>query len=363
MLCGGLALACFPGAASAQFVRGASIGPSPLYIYPNGNGGYSAQLNVGISGSSPYGLMNFGYAYPYTMNSYYGPEPTAGSGYFTGGSSGYSYSSGLQQDINAAQQAAAKMLRKNQDEAKELIDAQWAYERLGVTGQNAVKGAKIQAEELQKALAVKDESEVASGDALNRILVAIVTAEGKGAKGVSAFLPPQLLDEIRFSGGPAADLLNMAHQSGKLPFPPGFPGPTLEPLQTALQADFTAAVAPLTVGKPADPLKVARLESTVKKLNTAAPPVIRNLSFDDASSARHFLNQLNGAIVALKSASMAGLLNPKWATDGTSVADLVKFMTRYKLLFAPATPGAEGSYFSLHKALATYLFVLTQAKK
>jgi hypothetical protein len=292
----------------------------------------------------------------------YAPAYTPGYGYFSSGSSGSFDNMGVQQGLAAAQQAAGRM-RKNQDEARELIDAQWAYEKLGVTGQFAAKGAKDQAEELQKALAVKDESEVASGAALNRILVAIVIAEAKGAKGVSAFVPPQMLEDVRFSGGPAADLLNVIRQSGKLTFPANFPGPTLEPLQAALETDFNAAVAPLRTGKSVDPAKVAKLEATLKKLDVASAPVIRDMSFEDAITARRFLNQLNSAVAELKSSNLSGLVNPKWSTDGTSAADLVKQMTKYKLMFAPAPSGSEASYFALHKTLATYLFVLSQAKK
>jgi hypothetical protein len=268
-------------------------------------------------------------------------------------------------DLANAQNAAAKA-RRNQDEARDLIDAQWAYEKLGVTGKVALTGAQEQAEELQKALVVKDEAEIAAGTALNRILIAIVVAEGKGAKGVAAFLPPRLLDDLRFKGfkGEAsADLLNLVRQSGRIPFPNNFPGASLAELQVKLEADFEAAITPLQNGKAVDPNKVNKLEASLKKLEAAAPPVIRTLAFDDAIAARRFLNQFDSAIKALRGANLSGLINPKWATDGISAADLVKHMTKYKLMFAQAPTGGEGSYITLHKAMATYLFVLTQAKK
>ena len=75
--------------------------------------------------------------------------------------------------------------------AKDAIYDQWAYEKLGVMGLPSLKDGD-KPELLDKALAQTDEHELASGDALNHILVAIVAAENKGAKGPSAFLPPQL---------------------------------------------------------------------------------------------------------------------------------------------------------------------------
>lgn len=362
-----LAFSFSPGTASAQF-RGVFMGPSPLYIYPTGNG-YAAGLNLGISSPTPYGQMSFSYIAPINLNySYsggYSPGYSSGSGYLTGGSYSAYDTYGLQMDIANAQNVGARA-RRNQDEARDLIDAQWAYEKLGVTGKVALTGAQEQAEELQKALLVKDEAEIASGAALNRILIAIVVAEGKGAKGIAAFLPPRLLDDLRFKGfkGEAsADLLNMVRQTGKIPFPNNFPGDSLAALQAQVEADFASTIAPLQNGKAVDLNKVNKLEASLKKLEAAAPPVIRSLPFDDAIAARRFLNQFDSAIKALRGSNLSGLINPKWATDGISAADLVKHMTKYKLMFAPAPIGGEGSYITLHKAMATYLFVLTQAKK
>ncbi|HEV3386480.1 MAG TPA: hypothetical protein VG097_16775, partial [Gemmata sp.] len=366
ILIAGLAFAFSSGTASAQF-RGVFMGPSPLYIYPTGNG-YGVGMNFGVTGPSPYGPVGFGFSLPYNLSpSYsggYSPGYSPSYGYLTGGSYSAYDTYGLQMDLANAQNAAAKA-RRNQDEARDLIDAQWAYEKLGVTGKVALTGAQEQAEELQKALVVKDEAEIAAGTALNRILIAIVVAEGKGAKGVAAFLPPRLLDDLRFKGfkGEAsADLLNLVRQSGRIPFPNNFPGASLAELQVKLEADFEAAITPLQNGKAVDPNKVNKLEASLKKLEAAAPPVIRTLAFDDAIAARRFLNQFDSAIKALRGANLSGLINPKWATDGISAADLVKHMTKYKLMFAQAPTGGEGSYITLHKAMATYLFVLTQAK-
>jgi hypothetical protein len=369
-----LAAAHTPATASAQWGRQAYFmgGPNPFYVYPNPGGGYGVQLNFGVNSWTPYGPMSLGYAYPYNLGSPgYTPSPSpdyySGPGYLTGGYS-YGYGSfdplGEARGLAAGQQAAtAVQVRKNQERAKDLIDAQWAYEKLGVTGAPAVQAARDLQEDLQKALAAKDESELATGDALNRILVAIVIAENKGAKAVSAFLPPQVLDEVRFTGGLNADLLNVVRLTGKLPFPAGFPGPTLQDLGTALEADFAAAMVPLRAGRAADPTKVGKVAADLKRLEEASPPVIRNLDIAEAIAARKFLNQMEGAVKALRGGNTSGLINPKWATDGASVSDLVKFMTRFKLMFGPAPKGGEASYLTLHKAMATYLLSLTQVKK
>jgi hypothetical protein len=116
-------------------------------------------------------------------------------------------------------------------------------------------------------------------------------------------------------------------------------------------------------GKAPEPAKLAALEDGLKKMEAAAAPVIRDLSFQEAIAARRFLNQLAAAVRTLKAGGLTGLVNPAWATEGTSVANLVKHMTAYKIQFGPALEGNEPSYLALHRSLATYLFILSQPKK
>ena len=65
----------------------------------------------------------------------------------------------------------------------------------------------------------------------------------------------------------------------------------------------------------------------------------------------------------MKGNTAVGLIDPKWAAEGLTVADLVKHMARRKLLFGPAPSGDEEAYMTMHRNLVTYLFVLTQPKK
>ena len=245
---------------------------------------------------------------------------------------------------------------------RDAIYDQWAYEKLGVLGLPSLRGGQERPDELVRALAATDEREVSSGVALNHILVAIVAAEAKGAKGPSAFLPPQVLDELRFSGPPAAEALNFIRLAGDLPFPAAFADPKLKATREALGRDLAAVATPLRRGKVPAPGDVQKLDFTVKQAQEAVTPILRNLPFEDATAARRFLNRFQIAVGAMKPADAANLVNLNWPTEGASVADLVKHMTRHKLLFAAAAPGGEASYLAVHKGLATYLFALTQKK-
>jgi hypothetical protein len=357
----------------------AYVPPNPLYnLLP-----YQYQLNVGVPIQTTYGRAFVGWTAPFTpAPQYFSPNYGMGyggytppwmprgtsMGYMSGGSaSGYSaaYSTPAAADFQKAQYAAGAMRKYGYpDEAKKTINEQWDYEK-GATTPAPAAGGKAPAAEpdaLQRALGAADEHAVASGEALNHILAAITASEAKGAKGVSAYLPPRVLDEIRF-GTPAGDALNLVRLSGRLPFPPAFAAPELVDLRDALERDFAAVADPLLTGKAADPTKVTKLEQTLKKAEDLAPPVIRNLSFEEAIASRKFLNQLSNTVRFLKSSSGAGLVVPAWSTEGANVAELVKQMTKFKLQFAPAQPGSEPIYFALHKALSAYFFVLNQPKK
>jgi hypothetical protein len=353
--------------AAAQFTP-AIVPPNPLYQHP----AYRFQFSVGPRIQTAFGSTFVGMTAPATrapqyLSPYYGQTPVYSwsgrgvprSGYMSG-SVGHYDTGAVQRDFAKAQKDAAE-LWGNPEAVKRMISDQWAYEKIGLAA--AVPGAgKAPADALAASLRATTEAEVASGEGLNHILAAIVTAEAKGAKGVSAFLPPQVLDEIRFAG-PAGETLNLLRQSGRLPFPGVFDDPALQGLRASVEREFAAAAAPLLAGKPPEAARLTALESNIAKLETAAAPIMRDRSFQEAIAARRFLNQLAGAVRTLKAGGVTGLVNPAWATEGTNVANLVKHMAKFKIQFGPAAEGNEPSYLALHRSLSTYLFVLSQPKR
>jgi hypothetical protein len=362
-------LAAFPALGAAQFTP-AMVPPNPLYQHP----AYRFQFNLGTSVPTSFGRTFVGVTFPFTrapqMFSPNWGQPTTmygwsgssipSSGYISGSFGRYD-TSDVQLEFRKAQREAAVMWGRP-DAAKNLIADQGAYEKIGLApgGPGALKIPAGDA--LARSLQATTEADVASGEALNHILAAVISAEAKGGKGPSAFLPPQVIGEVRFAG-PAGEALNLLRVAGRLPVPAAFDAPQLRDLRVALERDFAAAAAPLLSGKPSEGAKVAALEATIKKLEAAAPPVIRELSFEDAIAARRFLNHLAATVRTLRAGGSSSLVNAAWATEGTSVADLVKHMARHKIQFGPAGEGGEPAYLAVHRGLATYLFVISQPKK
>jgi hypothetical protein len=321
---------------------------------PNPLGGGSLTYASGYYGSVGYWMQNRnrGYNSPYDLNR--SPIPSYGA--YTMGGVRNSAVEGAGQAFGRAQQQSTQA--RMMPGTKTAIYDQWAYERLGVSGLPGLLPGQEPPEALAKALAAANPEEVASGEALNHIVVGIVAAQSQGGKGDSAFLPPNLLASVRFSGGPNADALNLLRSAGKLEFPAAFDDGPLAGVRADVEKEFAAVAAPALVGKAPDPARVARLEATVKKAHDLLTPAIKDMDFAEATAARRFLNQLDTASKVLKTPSSATLLDPKWTTEGASVADLVKHMTKHKLLFGPVEKGQEDVYVALHRGLAAYLFTL-----
>jgi hypothetical protein len=214
-----------------------------------------------------------------------------------------------------------------------------------------------------KPLAQVDRAKVLSGEALNDLLREIVKAETKVGARASAYLPVALLDEVRFGGSDAADALNLARRADSLNFPVAFDDPAFKDLRVALDRDFTAVATALQAGKAPEAAKRTQFEATLQKVQTALVPVAKGLPREDAAAAQRFVNQMANLLKALKAGTGNGLIDPKWSSEGTSVADLVKHMNKHKLQFATAPEGNEESYATLHRNFGTYLFLLTQPKK
>jgi hypothetical protein len=245
--------------------------------------------------------------------------------------------------------------------AKSEISEQWNYEK----GNNKEPMPDIGPlpDPIRIALAPTDSAQVMSGEVLNVLLKEIVRVEGTGARGPSAYIPPLLLDDVRFGGSPAGDLLNLARQAGTLEFPSAFDDPALAMFRDNLEKDFAAVAVAVQAGKSPESEKLLKLTGTFQKAQDAAAPVIKNLPFEEATAARRFLNSMANAIKALKTGASNGLIDPKWSAEGLTVTDLAKHMTKHKLQFGAAPRGGEEAYATMHRNLATYLFVLNQPKK
>jgi hypothetical protein len=219
---------------------------------------------------------------------------------------------------------------------------------------------------LTMALTENDPAKLMSGGAINQIFAALVDARKEGREGDSAHLTPSMLAEVRFAGGANATALNMLAAGRKWNPPPAFEeGGPLAKIGADLQRSFTAATALPKAGLPPDQVKVDALEATMRQARVALEGVINDMKFENAAAARGFLDQIDDVITVMKTPASTGLIDPRWATEGVSLADLVDHMNQYKVRFGPAADGGD-AYVTLHRGLSAYLFAMggkPEAKK
>jgi hypothetical protein len=388
---GGLGLAASAGPAAAQFGGGFGLAPVPAVpivpglrtpgiptVYGNPlNFTYAQRFQLAattpLGGSvtlrrefyGPVGLWGYRrYASSYYAAGSYNPlyAPTYSS-YMSGGVKNAAVDNAAR-DFARAQQIQAAAARNARPGARNAIYDQWAYERLETAGLAGLRAAGTDAPgPLAEAMAAADPAAVASGEALNHVLVGVVAAEPKGAKVESAYVSPLILDKVRFGGSPAADAVNLVRQAGRVDYPAAFESGPLADLRPAVDRELAAVAAPVLAGKAPDPAKVAALEAAAGQARKALEPAVLDMGFEEAIAARRFVNQLDAAVKALRAPGAAGLVDPRWAAEGVSVADLARQMTRAKLLFGPAPKGDEDAYLALHRGLVGYLYGLAEAQK
>jgi hypothetical protein len=361
-------MALTPGTASAQFYFGRSqqynyqfnYGPSfnPYFYVPQ----FRFQQSSYFSYSTPFGSASFGF-YRYS----YGPSPAAawalapavpfyygqaGSG-LTVGSTQNNLALQAQRDLANAQRVMSG-LRKQGD---------YYSASLGENPKVATKVDLPNGIALDQALAPADPKRIASGEALNDLLREILIAEKRGLTRPSAFLPTLLLDDVRFGETDLGDAANLVRLAGGLPFPTAFDDAEVRDVRVALAQDFAAIATAVRAGKLPESAKLTKFAVAIETSEAVMTTRSNSLTGEQLTAVRRFLAQLHNAHHALKVTEAVGVIDPKWATEGTSVADFAKHMGRHKLQFGPAPVGAEESYQTLHRNMASYLFALTQPKK
>jgi hypothetical protein len=82
---------------------------------------------------------------------------------------------------------------------------------------------------------------------------------------------------------------------------------------------------------------------------------INSIPGSDYLEAKRFLNNFDAAVLALEKGETVPYFRfQNWIDKGKTIQDIADYMIREGLSFAPAVPGDEQAYRSLHSALAAY---------
>jgi hypothetical protein len=220
---------------------------------------------------------------------------------------------------------------------------------------------RIQALQLRRAQNTAAITEIWSAKALNDLLKDAIALAGKGTYPEHDYeLDPDTLKQINVTGTGNGNI-GILRNEGRLSWPLGLrslkklteKGDDPKELRETLHSKALAAVQQAANGKVgAGVLK--DLQENLAKLQKILAGNIRDLPTDQYIEAKRYLNSFEDALKALREENVGTYFNLDLANKVKNVKELVQFMAKKGLRFAPATSGDEGAYQALHNSLAAY---------
>jgi hypothetical protein len=307
-----------------------------LSTTPGGYGGYSMSTTpYGGYGSPGYG--GYGYQDPY-------------GSYLQGLASLTSAEGQYYQQITRARITREQARQMMIDTNRKRIEFEMWYETVRPTTPRLL--AQQAATNLDEARNFATSAKIWSGDALNQLRNSI-NRTGKLNRGPSIALDEDTLNHINLTaaaGGNAGLLKNGAD----LNWPLVLTQQPFDETRKRLTLKLKDAVAQLKELKKVEPSTLKDADALYKTLVDMFNDSADDLTAQQFIEARRYLNQVGQAIRALKDPKAANYFNRTWNARGKTVAELVDFMDREGLVFAPATSGDEAAYRALYNGLRSF---------
>jgi hypothetical protein len=349
------------GVAPAAPAAPATLAPSYNPYTGTNSGGVGLNLYYPIGGAGGM-LANYGAAYgPYIRNPYLGGrfrypglyDPV--NGYLTGQaallSSYGQYLMQIQQaklERQSAISAAIDVRRKLFDEAR--------YELMHRPDPEQIRQRNIE-RALDRARNNPPITEVWSARALNDLYQHVAAAQGVGEKGPNIPIDAEVLQHINLSSQATGANPGLLKTDGKLQWPLSLQGEEFKEARTKLERQLADAVQQIKFNNPVDPTALRDMKAYLGQLTETLNKSIDGMSPTEFIRADRFLRQIKNAITALEDPNAGKYLatnKPK------NVAELVDFMAKKGLVFAPAVPGDESAYRALYNALRAFDAGLTK---
>jgi hypothetical protein len=199
-------------------------------------------------------------------------------------------------------------------------------------------------------------NEVLSGESLNAIYKDLQVKLASGARGQPLPLDPATLAQINLtsSNGGNLGVLKNVKDGGALRWPLPLQGEAYQEEVRLLNQRAAEAVKLAEFKGQVDAGTISDMTEAVRRLRTKLNANINDLTPSQHIEGNRFLNQLDDAFRALQRPDVADYLGQKYAAQGRTVGDLLDFMSRKGLSFAPAVGGDEGAYQALHSSLVGF---------
>jgi hypothetical protein len=195
-------------------------------------------------------------------------------------------------------------------------------------------------------------TEIWYGNALNVLLTNIQNERvTQGLRGPLVPLDPNVLRHINLTAGTSVGSVGVLRDAGTISWPRVLRQERFDKERAKIDAAAPKAVQYAAGGNDQ---ALDDLTAGVKALKDKIKSLVVELSPDDYIGAMRFANQLSDSIQTLSQPMAVNFLNGKWAAQGNNVGELVDFLTKNGLKFAPATQGDETFYSSLYQSMRSY---------
>lgn len=316
-----------------------------------GGGAYGSLVTSPMASMTSTGDSSYGSGSPYGgYGSYILPDPYGG---YLKGAADVINSQGKYL-VNTQQAYLMKeQVRASQIENRRRIFDEWLYERANTPTLNDER-ERIIREEVRRSRNDPPLPEIWSAKALNDLLADAQKLQGRKVQGPNVPIDEEVLKKINLTKGDGSNF-GLLKNDGKLNFPLALRGMdgTAE-LRDHLQVAVTKAYNEAKEGKAIDPNTVQKIDEYSTKLQNMLVKNVGTVPFAQYSEAKTYMKQLDDAVKVLKKGDAAEFINGNFTPKASNMAELIDFMSRKGLQFAPATGNEQAAYLALHKALVAY---------
>jgi len=216
--------------------------------------------------------------------------------------------------------------------------------------------ARIAGEQLRRAQNDPPLPEIWSGESLN-VLLKSAQSLGKSVQGPNIPLDEEIVNKINLNSGKAGINFGLLKNEGQLTWPFSLrevkPAADSQELRDLLQRLAKKAFNEAKLGQ-IDPNTISELDKGTDRLQKMLVAQVGDMPFAQYSEGKRYLSQLYDGIKALREPNAGDIANGKFKLKGNTVAEVVDYMTKNGLQFAPAVAGEEAAYTALQRALAAY---------
>jgi hypothetical protein len=340
--------------ATAALAQGPAV--SPYLPQPTTTTRTTANI-VAVPASQPVPIVNVN---GYSPNYGYYPSSPAGS-----------YLSGRADVINARAQAAVTQQQAGlvqQDVYRSTLQSRNAmldqarYERATTMNSEDVR-IQNQIDALRRARNEPPLNEIWAATSLNALFDDIKKAHTYGVGGPTIPLDPNVLKHINVTTGVTAKGPAILKDGAKLRWPVVLQGSTFVDNRKAIETLTSQAVDQAKKGA-VDLGLISQLNGVIEVMLADLKSIIADVEPGPYMEGKKFLRELNDGYASLKSPDVANYFNGTWSAQGSTVYELVDYMTKNGLRFGPAIPGDQSYYTAFYQSLLIYdVNLQTQAVK